>query len=143
MNHSDSLPIAQYALLSDCHSAALVSSGGSIDWLCFPRFDSPAFFARLLDSSAGHWSIRPVGEAQTMREYVGETMVLRTTFTTAAGTIVLRDALAVGPNERGHDLGRRRLTPSYARFHARGAPFRSSARTPRDPNMGSFFRFSL
>ncbi len=105
MNHSDSLPIAQYALLSDCHSTALVSSGGSIDWLCFPRFDSPAFFARLLDPSAGHWSIRPVGEAQTMREYVGETMVLQTTFTTAAGTMVLRDALAVGPNERGHDLG--------------------------------------
>ena len=50
-------PIADYALLSDRHSAALVSRAGSIDWLCFPRFDSPSIFARLLGDEAGHWSI--------------------------------------------------------------------------------------
>lgn len=49
--------IAGYALLSDCRSAALVSSEGSVDWLCFPRFDSPAVFARLLGEQARHWSI--------------------------------------------------------------------------------------
>ena len=54
--------IADYGLLSDCHSAALVSGEGSIDWLCFPRFDSPSVFGRILDPEAGHWSIRPVNE---------------------------------------------------------------------------------
>src|SRR5688572_27473239 len=105
MRQSGSLPIANYALISDCHSAALVSSGGSIDWLCFPRFDSSSVFARLLDSSAGHWNIRPAEEATVSRRYVDTTMVLETTFATRNGVIALRDALALGRNERGHDLG--------------------------------------
>src|SRR4051794_25739584 len=99
------LPIAEYALLSDCKSAALVSKGGSVDWLCFPRFDGPSVFGRLLDERAGHWSIRPTAEADVERRYVGDTMLLETTFRTATGTVVLVDALAVGRNERGHELG--------------------------------------
>ena len=55
------LPIGDYALLSDCHSAALVSRTGSIDWLCFPRFDDPSVFGRILDEHAGHRSIKPRG----------------------------------------------------------------------------------
>jgi GH15 family glucan-1,4-alpha-glucosidase len=102
----DSLPIGDYALLSDCRSAALVSRDGSVDWLCCPRFDAPAVFGRLLDEGAGHFSIRPVGEYQASRRYVDQTMVLETTFTTAGGTAVLTDALALGGrDERGHDLG--------------------------------------
>ena len=50
--------IGEYALLSDCHSAALVSRDGSVDWLCFPRFDQPSVFGKLLGDDAGHWSLR-------------------------------------------------------------------------------------
>jgi len=99
------LPIGDYALLSNCRSAALVSKGGSVDWVCFPRFDRPSVFARLLDATAGHWSIRPVGDFQTSRIYVEDTMLLQTTFHTATGVATLVDALAVGSNDRGHQLG--------------------------------------
>lgn len=103
----DSLPLGDYALLSDCRSAALVSRDGSVDWLCFPRFDGPSVFGRLLDPAGGYFSIRPAGDFKASRRYVDKTMVLETTFTTATGTAVLTDALAVGANERGHDLGAR------------------------------------
>ena len=56
-----SQPVADYGLLADCNSAALVDRDGSIDWLCLPRYDSAAIFARMLDPDAGHWSIRPRG----------------------------------------------------------------------------------
>ncbi|MFE5406207.1 glycoside hydrolase family 15 protein [Streptomyces sp. NPDC056580] len=98
-------PIGDHALLSDCRSAALVTSDGSVDWLCLPRFDSPALFARLLDEDAGHWAIRPTGPADVSRRYLEETLVLETTFRTTGGTAVLRDALALGRRERGHALG--------------------------------------
>src|SRR5580704_8801046 len=100
-----SLPIGDYALLSDCRSAALVSRAGSVDWLCFPRFDAPAVFARILDSDAGHFAIRPAGDFQASRAYVDRTMTLATTFGTPAGTAVLTDAMAVGRDDRGHHLG--------------------------------------
>jgi alpha,alpha-trehalase len=99
------LPIGDYALLSDCRSAALVSRGGSVDWLCFPRFDSPSLFARLLDDDAGHFSIRAAGPAEVTRAYLEGSMALETTFRTPTGVAVLVDALAVGRNDRGHDLG--------------------------------------
>jgi GH15 family glucan-1,4-alpha-glucosidase len=99
------LPISDYGLLSDCRSAALVSRDGSVDWLCFPRFDGPSVFARILDERAGHWSIKPVGDFTTERRYFEDTLVLATTFKTASGNVVLVDALAVGRSERGHELG--------------------------------------
>ena len=99
------LPLADYALLSDCRSAALVSRAGSVDWLCFPRFDGPSVFARLLDDDAGHFSIRPAGDSGVTRRYLDQTMVLETTFRAPTGTAVLVDALVVGRNDRGHDLG--------------------------------------
>lgn len=99
-------PIGDFALLSDCRSAALVSGDGSVDWLCFPRFDGPAVFARLLDEEAGHWSIRPCGPAEVSRRYLPHTLVLETTFRNSAGTLQLRDVLSMGRRERGHALGR-------------------------------------
>jgi GH15 family glucan-1,4-alpha-glucosidase len=105
MAEMSSLPIGDYALLSDCRSAALVSRAGSVDWLCWPRFDSPAVFARLLDPDGGHFAIRPAGDFQVTRAYVDQTMILETTFRAQAGTAVLTDAMAVGRNERGHHLG--------------------------------------
>ena len=98
-------PIADYALLSDRHSAALVSRDGSIDWLCFPRFDSPSIFGRLLGDEAGHWSIRATGATQVTRRYLDRTMVLETTYQTPTGTVTITDALAMGDGNRGHDLG--------------------------------------
>jgi GH15 family glucan-1,4-alpha-glucosidase len=100
-----SVPIADYGLLSDCSSAALVSRSGSIDWLCLPRFDSPSVFARLLDPAAGHWSIAPAGAHRAERRYLDGTLVVETTFTSDAGTVRVRDALAFPAGQRGHDLG--------------------------------------
>src|ERR671928_352701 len=98
-------PIGEYGLLADCNSAALVARDGSIDWLCLPRYDSDAIFARMLDPDAGHWSIRPVGEYTVERRYVPGTLVIETTFTTDDGVVRVRDAMAFAPGQRGHDLG--------------------------------------
>jgi GH15 family glucan-1,4-alpha-glucosidase len=103
---SGSLPIGDYAMLSDCSSAALVGTDGSIDWLCLPRFDSPALFSRLLDPDAGHFQIAPTAPYTVTRAYVPGTLVLETTFTTDEGVVKLTDALAFPNGQRGHDLGK-------------------------------------
>jgi GH15 family glucan-1,4-alpha-glucosidase len=98
--------ISDYALLSDCHSSALVRNDGSIDWYCTPRFDSPSIFARLLDPDGGHWSIRPVANgAESERHYLDDSLVLRTVFHTDAGSVALTDALAFEKGARGHEVG--------------------------------------
>jgi len=100
------LALDQYALLSDCGSAALVSTGGSVDWLCMPRFDSPPVFARLLDAGAGHFLVAPTGTGLTAsRSYRRPGLVLDTTWTGADTELVVTDALALGRRERGHQLG--------------------------------------
>jgi GH15 family glucan-1,4-alpha-glucosidase len=100
------LPIERYALIGDRHTAALVGDDGSIDWLCLPRFDSPACFAALLGSEGhGRWLIGPVEEATVSRRYVGDSPLLETTFTTADGCVRLLDAM---PADDGrHDVVRR------------------------------------
>jgi len=113
------LPIADYGLLSDRRSAALVSRDGSIDWLCLPRFDAPAIFARLLDREAGTWALRPVEEARIERRYLDRTLVLRTTFHTRTGVLVLEDAMAL---EMAKDSHRVRLDDSPALLRRLSCP---------------------
>ena len=84
--------IADYALIGDCETAALVDRNGSIDWLCWPRFDSDACFAALLgDSSNGYWKISPAQPFKTSRRYRPGTLVLETLFETAGGAVALID----------------------------------------------------
>ena len=87
-----STPIEDYALIGDCRSAALVSRDGSIDWLCWPRFDSEACFAALLGSREhGHWLIAPREKSSITRRYRPDTLVLETQFETATGAATLID----------------------------------------------------
>src|ERR1043165_870205 len=86
-------PLEDYALLGDCETAALVSRRGSIDWLCWPRFDSSACFAALLGGPEhGHWLIAPQREAARItRCYRQNTLILETTVETADGAVTLID----------------------------------------------------
>src|SRR5690242_13489220 len=96
--------IEDYALIGDCHTAALVSREGSIDWLCFPRFDSGACFAALLGTPEnGRWKIAPVGEIKSVRRrYRGDTLVLETEYETADGAATVVDCMP--PDGASHDL---------------------------------------
>lgn len=86
------LRIEDYALIGDCETAALVGRDGSIDWLCWPRFDSDACFAALLGSpDHGRWLISPTEPAKVTRQYRGDTLILETRFETASGTVLLLD----------------------------------------------------
>src|SRR5690242_8275876 len=88
----DAARIEDYALIGDCHSAALVSREGSIDWLCWPRFDSPACFAALVGTpDNGRWRIGPVAPARIRRQYRPGTLILETIFETADGSVALID----------------------------------------------------
>jgi GH15 family glucan-1,4-alpha-glucosidase len=88
------LPIQDYALIGDLHSAALVGSDGSIDWLCLPRFDSAACFAALLgEDRHGHWRIAPAGPSRVQRRYLPDTLVLETEFAADSGSARLIDCM--------------------------------------------------
>src|ERR1700760_2808390 len=94
------LRIEDYALIGDCRSAALVARDGSIDWLCWPRFDSPAVFAGVLDPDrGGHFGITPAAPYSVSRRYIPRTNVLQTTFHTATGVVRLHDWLHTGARQ--------------------------------------------
>jgi GH15 family glucan-1,4-alpha-glucosidase len=91
------LPLEEYALIGDCETAALVGANGSIDWLCFPSFDSGACFAALLGTPEnGRWLVAPVGEVGRRRRwYHQDTLVLETEFTTPSGVVSVVDFMPV------------------------------------------------
>jgi GH15 family glucan-1,4-alpha-glucosidase len=92
--------IQDYAIIGNGRSAALISKRGSLDWLCWPRFDSPSFFGAILDpKSGGHWSIHPFHDSEVSRRYIENTNVLETTFEGVSGQIVLTDLMAVTSEE--------------------------------------------
>src|ERR1700674_209585 len=89
------LRIEDYAMIGDCETAALVGRDGSIDWLCWPRFDAGACFAALLGTSDnGRWLVAPAGEVRSVRRsYRPSTLVLDTEFTTDDGAVTLTDCM--------------------------------------------------
>jgi GH15 family glucan-1,4-alpha-glucosidase len=90
-------PIGSYGFLSDCHTSALVSYAGSVEWLCLPRFDSPSAFAALLDRGGGHFKLAPSEVVVPIsRRYVPGTLVIETTWVTPTGWVVVHDALTIG-----------------------------------------------
>ena len=105
------LPIEDYALIGDCQAAALVGRDGSIDWLCWPRFDSDACFAALLGTEDhGHWRIAPRDPAtRVTRQYRQNTLILETRFECSEGAVTLIDFMPMTriEFERGPAGGRR------------------------------------
>jgi len=89
--------IGDYGVIGDCHSLALVGRDGSIDWCCFPRFDSPSVFGRLLDPErGGHFSVAPDAPVMAVtRAYLAATNVLTTRFATADGVLEVTDCMSV------------------------------------------------
>jgi GH15 family glucan-1,4-alpha-glucosidase len=100
------IPIEDYAALGDGQTAALVSLHGSVDWLCLPRFDSPACFAALLGGPEhGRWLLTVPDATQVTRRYDGDSFVLLTTYVSPSGTAVVREAMPLGDGRA--DLVRR------------------------------------
>lgn len=100
--------IGDYAMIGDCETAPLVGRDGSIDWLCWPRFDSGACFAAILGNEEhGRWKIAPTGEVtRTSRRYRGDTLILETEFETPDGAVSLIDFMPIRKDRNVSDLVR-------------------------------------
>ncbi len=104
--------VEDYGVIGDCRAAALVSRTGSIDWLCWPRFDSPSIFGALLDRErGGYWKLSPVGNYSVERRYLPESNVIQARFTTHSGTAVLSDLMPV--RDSGHSSSSLSLVPDH------------------------------
>ena len=101
---SDFPLIADHGLIGDLQTSALVSTDGTIDWFCAPRFDSPSIFGALLDGDGGHFKVRPTADVFTRKQlYLPDTAVLVTRFMTEVGVGEVVDFMPV--TGRGRDLG--------------------------------------
>ncbi len=123
-------PIGDYALIGDCHTAALVSRRGSIDWCCLPRFDSGSTFGRILDSdSGGHCSIAPTdgGPWSCEREYLDDTLVLASTVRSRSGQVRIIDCFAKGVG----------TTPEHGTGAKTTRDHQNGAKTTRDHQNGA------
>jgi alpha,alpha-trehalase len=108
------VPIADYGFLSDGEATALISPGGSVDWMCLPRMDSPSVFGTALGRHAGTYRIAPSDvSVPSARRYLPGTMILETSWGTATGWIIVRDALIIGPwRHEGEFSHTHRRTPT-------------------------------
>ncbi len=93
------MPIEEYGVIGDLHTAAIIGTNGSIDWFCYPRFDSPSVFGAVLDDAkGGRFRISPVKDEVTSRQlYIPDTNILLTRFLTADGVSEITDFMPVGP----------------------------------------------
>ena len=100
------LPIEDHGIIGDLHTAALVGTDGTIDWLCLPAFDSPSVFASILDDErGGHFSLRPAEYTHSQQLYLPDTNVLLTRFTTPEGVAEVLDFMPIEDDrEPRHDL---------------------------------------
>ena len=121
--------IEDYAMIGDCRSAALVGIDGSIDWLCWPRFDSPACFAALLgEPGNGRWLLAPKTVRKVSRHYRDTSLVLETEFEAEGGRVRVTDFMPVGD---GQALMRRVTgTPSWCCASITATPFRGCGAPP-------------
>ena len=102
--------IQDYGVIGDCRAAALISKYGSIEWLCWPRFDSPSIFAAILDREhGGWWSISPRGEFEARHSYVQDSNVLQTEFMCSGGRAILTDLMPVA----SESFKRKNLLPDH------------------------------
>jgi GH15 family glucan-1,4-alpha-glucosidase len=131
--------IQDYGIIGDCRSAALISRRGSLDWLCWPRFDSPSIFAALLDpEQGGSWSIAPTEDYEAERSYIENTNVLETRFKCPDGDATLTDLMPVASEEHkrnflwpGHELLRElRCTRGHVEIEILFRPRAKFGRSP-------------
>jgi alpha,alpha-trehalase len=113
-------PIADYAFLSDCETAALVAPSGQVEWMCVPRMDSPSVFGAMLDRDAGMFALAPAdARVPAGQRYIPGTNMLETTWGTKTGWLIVRDVLLVGPwrHDRERSNTHRRSPTDYDAEH--------------------------
>ena len=117
---SRAVPIGDYGFLSDGEVSALVAPGGSVDWMCVPRFDAPSAFGSILGSRAGSFKLAPLEAlVPAARRYLPGTMILETSWGTMSGWMIVRDVLLIGPWHHSTDrsVTYRRTPTDYEAEH--------------------------